>query len=91
MAVRALWSRIQSNRRKRGFGDFSFYMFYFATWIPVAAMFNSYVVETVTITGPSMYPFLNSEKDSSLGRDTLLTYKFNRQGNLARGMIITFW
>lgn len=91
MAVRSVWNRIRSNRRWREFGDFSFYMFYFATWIPVVVMLKSYVGEVVSVNGPSMYPYLNSDKDSSLRRDLLWNYKFNPQEGLARGMIITFW
>lgn len=82
---------MQSNVRLRGVLEFSSNMLFFASWIPVVVWFNSYIAETITISGPSMYPYLNSEKDSSIGQDTLLNYKFNAQANLARGMIITFW
>ncbi|KAH8197123.1 hypothetical protein TruAng_008728 [Truncatella angustata] len=54
-------------------------------------MFNNFVGGTVRISGPSMYPFLNSDKDSSLRKDILWNYKFKPQEGLARGMIITFW
>ncbi|ETS82410.1 hypothetical protein PFICI_04286 [Pestalotiopsis fici W106-1] len=91
MAVRSVWNRVRINQRWRAFGDFSFYMFYFATWIPVVVMLKSYVGEVVSINGPSMYPYLNSDKDSSLRRDLVWSYKFRPQEGLARGMIITFW
>jgi inner membrane protease subunit 2 len=61
----------------------------FATWIPVVAFLNIHVAELTVVNGASMYPFLNEDKDSSLTRDLLLTYKWSPQENIQRGMVVT--
>ena len=77
--------------RARAFGRFGFYLFVFASWVPVSTMFNEYVLEVTTINGFSMYPFLNAERDRTLRRDLVLTFKYGAQRDLQRGMIVTFW
>lgn len=91
MVFRIAWTRMRAHPRWRSIGDFSFYMFTFATWVPVVVTFNEFVAEVTNVTGPSMYPFLNAEKDQTLRRDLVLNWKFNAQNNLSRGMIVTFW
>lgn len=54
-------------------------------------MFNDYVLEFTKINGPSMYPFLNAERDQTLRRDIVLNFKYGAQDDLQRGMIVTFW
>ncbi|KOS22852.1 Mitochondrial inner membrane protease subunit 2 [Escovopsis weberi] len=61
----------------------------FATWIPVIAWFNLHVAELTVVDGPSMYPFMNSDRDSTLRRDVVLNYKWSPQENLQRGMVVT--
>ncbi|RYP27273.1 hypothetical protein DL768_011259 [Monosporascus sp. mg162] len=103
MSFRLVWARLlrssppkQRQRfdpdpRVRAFGRFGFYMFAFATWLPVLSMFNDYVLEFTRINGPSMYPFLNAERDQTLRRDVVLNFKYGAQHDLQRGMIVTFW
>jgi inner membrane protease subunit 2 len=61
----------------------------FATWVPVLALFNIYVAEVTFVDGASMYPFMNSEKDSTLRQDVVLNWKRAPQRDLERGMIVT--
>ncbi|RYP91716.1 hypothetical protein DL770_002157 [Monosporascus sp. CRB-9-2] len=103
MSLRPVWARLlrssppkQQRRfdpgpRVQAFGRFGFYMFAFATWLPVLSMFNDYVLEFTRINGPSMYPFLNAERDQTLRRDVVLNFKYGAQHDLQRGMIVTFW
>lgn len=77
--------------RARAIGRFGFYMFSFAMWLPALSMFNDNVLEFTKISGPSMYPFLNPERDRTLRRDIVLNYKYGAQDDLQRGMIVTFW
>lgn len=59
------------------------------TWIPVVAWFNLHVAELTFVDGPSMYPLMNSEKDSTLRRDVVLNRKWSPHADLERGMIVT--
>ena len=83
--------RFNPGPRVRAAGRFGFYLFTFASWVPVLSMFNEYVLDITNINGPSMYPFLNAERDRTLRRDLVLNFKYGAQDNLQRGMIITFW
>ncbi|OTB06389.1 hypothetical protein M426DRAFT_55369 [Hypoxylon sp. CI-4A] len=89
MAFRPIWTQIKRERQR--FGRFGFRVFAWATWIPVVCMFNHYIGELAWIHGPSMYPFLNAEKDQTTRNDVVINYKFNAQYGLRRGMIVTFW
>lgn len=61
----------------------------FATWLPVLAWFNIHVAETTVVNGASMYPFLNEDRNTTLRRDLVLTWKWSPQENLQRGMVVT--
>ena len=67
-------------------------LYRFATWIPVAVWFNSYVATPVAITGHSMYPFFNSDRDTTTRRDWALCWKSwgQSQYGLKPGMIVMF-
>ncbi|KAH7035271.1 putative mitochondrial inner membrane protease subunit Imp2 [Microdochium trichocladiopsis] len=54
-------------------------------------MFNDWVAEVTWISGASMYPYFNADKDSTMRNDVVLNYKFKAQEGLKRGMIVTFW
>jgi signal peptidase I len=71
--------------------EFGYHSFIFATWIPVVILFNDYVAELTTINGPSMYPFLNPDMNSTTRRDSVVNWKWDAQRGLARGMVVTFW
>lgn len=69
---------------------FGWGMFAIASWVPVAVLLKTTVADIVTIDGGSMYPFFNSNPDSSLRRDRCLVLRYNAHKNLRRGMIVTF-
>lgn len=60
-----------------------------ASWIPVMAWFNLHVAELTTVDGPSMYPFMNEDRDTTLRRDVVVNWKWSPQQNLQRGMVVT--
>lgn len=61
----------------------------FATWLPAVACFNAHVAEVTVVQGASMYPYINEDKDSTLRRDVVFTWKWSPQEDLQRGMIVT--
>ncbi|KAI1265807.1 LexA/Signal peptidase [Xylariaceae sp. FL1019] len=71
--------------------EYSYYAFMFTACIPFVISVNDNLFETATVTGPSMYPFFNAEKDQTTRGDTVLNFKYNAQYSLQRGMIVTFW
>ncbi|KAK8148104.1 hypothetical protein G3M48_000369 [Beauveria asiatica] len=86
------WARIQSWpgwRPKSVVGLTVWRLGVFATWLPAVAWINNYVVETAVVSGNSMYPFINEDKDSTLRNDVILTWKWSPQENLQRGMVVT--
>ncbi|KAI0102090.1 mitochondrial inner membrane protease subunit-like protein [Nemania sp. FL0031] len=89
MVLRPIWTRLKQHRA--AFGEFSYYMFMFAASFPFVITFNTCVLELLKIRGPSMYPFLNSEKDQTTRKDVVVNFKYNAQYSLQRGMIVTFW
>ncbi|KAJ8129371.1 hypothetical protein O1611_g4260 [Lasiodiplodia mahajangana] len=89
MVLRPIWTRLKQQRAS--FGRFGYYMFMFAASIPAVILFNSFVFELAWIHGPSMYPFLNSEKDQTTREDIVVNFKYDAQYALQRGMIVTFW
>ncbi|KAG5962065.1 hypothetical protein E4U57_007311 [Claviceps arundinis] len=60
-----------------------------ATWLPIITCVHLYVAEITFINGPSMYPFLNEDKDKTSWRDAVLNYKWSPQKDLQRGMVVT--
>lgn len=83
------FSRLTSGFRK--YGPDPWVLFTYASWIPAVIFINSFVVETVRVRGPSMYPFLNTDYDRSLKPDICLSWKWRPTEDLQRGMIIAFW
>ncbi len=71
--------------------QFSLTSFSILGWGSAVVLLNSHVVETTLIDGPSMYPSLNADYHSGLGRDRCLVSKWNPREGLERGMIVTFW
>ncbi|ORY65495.1 mitochondrial inner membrane protease subunit 2 [Pseudomassariella vexata] len=90
-SVNSRWTRYKSFRQHRFLGDFTWYSWIFLTWVPVVVFFNANVMELAFINGPSMYPFMNAEKDQTTAPDVTVAWKWNAQHNLARGMIVLFW
>lgn len=91
MALNSIWARIRGSAN--GHPSFTrttvLNLIGFATWIPVIAWFNLHVAELTVIDGSSMYPFMNTDRDSSLRRDVVLNYKWSPQEDLQRGMVVT--
>ncbi|POR31444.1 Mitochondrial inner membrane protease subunit 2 [Tolypocladium paradoxum] len=88
MALGSLWARLRS-RQPSASRTAALQLMGFATWIPVIAWFNLHVAELTLVDGPSMYPFMNADRDSTLRRDVVLNYKWAPQEGLERGMIVT--
>lgn len=98
MSSRSIWGRLRSplqrfdpSPRARAIGRVGFSLFSFAMWLPAVFMLKVYVFDITKISGVSMYPFFNAERDQTLRRDVVLNWKYGAQDNLQRGMIVTFW
>ncbi|KAK7981975.1 mitochondrial inner membrane protease subunit Imp2 [Apiospora saccharicola] len=91
LPTKSKWFQFRSNPRVRGLGQFGWYAFVFASWLPVVVMANDNFFEITRINGSSMYPLFNPDKDRSLTLDRVWTWKYNAQNKLARGMVVIFW
>jgi len=94
VATGSLWARLRTGAAQTGgrpstARTAALQLLGFATWIPVIAWFNLHVAELTLVDGPSMYPFMNEDRDSTLRRDVILNYKWAPQEGLERGMIVT--
>ncbi|KAG6009118.1 hypothetical protein E4U21_003187 [Claviceps maximensis] len=92
MALGPLWTRLRGRHQQLRSGvawRIAVNLVGIATWLPVVAWFNLHVAELTLVEGPSMYPFMNEDKDSTLRRDVVLDYKVSPQKGLERGMIVT--
>lgn len=90
MALGSTWARLKAQAQKPSLArTTAVKLIGFATWIPVIAWFNIHVAELTLVDGPSMYPLMNSERDSTLRRDVILNYKWSPQEGLERGMVVT--
>ncbi|KAH7319917.1 peptidase S24/S26A/S26B/S26C [Stachybotrys elegans] len=90
MALGTAWTRLRAGMARPGrTKTIALQLVGFATWIPVIACFNLHVADISVVQGPSMYPILNADKDSTLRRDVILNYKWEPQEGLQRGMIVT--
>lgn len=87
-----------SNRISSMFNRFSHYRHFFygsgyflfatATWLPAVIFFNEHVGELGIINGVSMYPYLNTDFNTSLSKDICWINKLNPIKDLKRGMIV---
>ncbi|KAM7185418.1 Mitochondrial carrier domain containing protein [Rhypophila sp. PSN 637] len=87
----ALSSSLIDNSWSCFLGQFTHRLIGYSTWVPPLIMFNMYVAELTTISGPSMYPFFNPHYNESLRKDVVLVKKHYMMGRLKRGMIVIFW
>ncbi|CAF9928608.1 MAG: hypothetical protein GOMPHAMPRED_005178 [Gomphillus americanus] len=62
-----------------------------ASWIPVMIIIKNNVVKVASISGPSMYPYLNSNYNTSLQKDQVLLSMWKPWQNIQRGQLIAFW
>lgn len=87
MVLRSLWRRARSPVSVSK--TVAWNLIGLVTWIPVIAYFNIHIAELTMVDGPSMYPLMNSDKDSTLRRDVVLNMKWEPLKDLERGMIVT--
>lgn len=78
-----------SNYRDFFYGS-RYFLFGVLSWTPAIIFFNEHVGEIGRVNGPSMYPYLNTDFNSSLSKDITWINKWNPTQNLQRGMIIAF-
>ncbi|MCJ1259970.1 hypothetical protein MMC24_007810 [Lignoscripta atroalba] len=62
-----------------------------ATWFPMYLFFNDHIAQLMWVTGPSMYPFLNTDYNSTTRKDVVFVNMRNPSEGLMRGMIVAFW
>lgn len=68
--------------------ELSYYLFIFATWVPVLVAFNHYFGETTWIYGASMFPQFNPGIDETTKQDAVWTRKWRPLEGLRRGMVV---
>jgi signal peptidase I len=61
------------------------------TWLPVLSTFHSCVATLMFVTGPSMYPLLNTDYYRTTRKDVVLVDMWNPSDGLKRGMVVSFW
>jgi mitochondrial inner membrane protease subunit 2 len=62
-----------------------------ASWIPVYMVFHNHVGQFMWVTGPSMYPYLNTDYDRSTAKDVVWVDMWRPMNGLRRGMCVAFW
>lgn len=68
-----------------------FTLFGVLTWLPVLSLFHSWVATLMFVTGPSMYPLLNTDYYRSTRKDVVLVDMRKPSEGLKRGMVVSFW
>ncbi|TVY53846.1 hypothetical protein LCER1_G004072 [Lachnellula cervina] len=81
----------RNTRSGQFFWDTSRKLLIIATWIPAVVFFNENVGMVTFITGPSMYPYLNTNYNESQSKDACWVNKWKPTENLKRGMLVSFW
>ncbi|TIC99723.1 putative mitochondrial carrier [Colletotrichum higginsianum] len=71
-------------------GDTTIRLLSLATWVPIVITFNDHVATITAISGGSMYPYYNEDRNSTVANDMVLTWKWNPMDGLRKGMIVTF-
>lgn len=66
-------------------------LFTFLTWLPVLSFFHTHVSSLMRVTGPSMYPFLNTDYHTSTQKDVVWVWRWNPANGVKRGMVVAFW
>ncbi|KAL6719764.1 hypothetical protein ACLMJK_001685 [Lecanora helva] len=61
------------------------------TWTPAIAFILNNVFTITSVTGDSMYPFLNTDYNSTTLKDLVFLNKWHPARDLRRGMIVAFW
>ncbi|TVY35391.1 Mitochondrial inner membrane protease subunit [Lachnellula occidentalis] len=73
------------------FWDTSRKLLIIASWVPAVVFFNENVGMVTFISGPSMYPYLNTNYNESQSKDACWVNKWKPAENLKRGMLVSFW
>lgn len=68
-----------------------FALFTFLTWVPAVYFIWDHVFQVATVTGESMYPYLNTSYNSSPSKDRILLHMWKPTRDLRRGMLVAFW
>ena len=65
-------------------------LFFFASWFPAWSFFTNNVFCIMSVTGPSMAPFLNTDYNSSLVSDRVWVNMWRAGEGLKRGMVVAY-
>ncbi|KAL9020389.1 MAG: hypothetical protein Q9185_002363 [Variospora sp. 1 TL-2023] len=60
------------------------------TWFPVVWFLNHDVIQLMRVTGPSMYPFLNTDHDTTTRRDVVAVNMWRPGQQVRRGDVVVF-
>lgn len=61
------------------------------TWLPILSFVHSHVATLMFVTGPSMYPLLNTDYYRNTRKDVVLVDMRDPSKNIKRGMVVSFW
>ncbi|MCJ1319077.1 hypothetical protein MMC15_004410 [Xylographa vitiligo] len=61
------------------------------TWAPMVFFFNDKIAQLMWVSGPSMYPFLNTDYNSTTRKDVVFVNMWAPWQDLKRGMIVALW
>ena len=61
------------------------------SWLPTYLFLRDHFFQVMSVTGPSMYPFLNPDFHSSTRRNLVLVDMRRPWKDLRRGSVIAFW
>ena len=62
----------------------------FLTWLPVLSFVHSHIATLMFVTGPSMYPLLNTDYYRTTRSDWVLVDMRNPSKGVKRGMVVSF-
>lgn len=65
-------------------------LIFFASWFPAWSFFTNNVFCIMSVTGPSMSPFLNTDYGSSLVSDRVWVNMWRARQGLERGMVVVY-
>ncbi|KAI4150616.1 MAG: hypothetical protein LQ341_001065 [Variospora aurantia] len=60
------------------------------TWFPVVWFLNHDVIQLMRVTGPSMYPFLNTDHNTTTQRDVVAVNMWKPGQQVRRGDVVVF-
>ncbi|KAL8922225.1 MAG: hypothetical protein Q9208_005304 [Pyrenodesmia sp. 3 TL-2023] len=60
------------------------------TWLPVVWFLHTHVFAFMRVTGPSMYPFLNTDWNTSTRKDVVGVWMWGAGEEVRRGEVVVF-